>query len=266
MIKHTPFNCCLTFFLFSIVIILSSSCASRREKIYFNNLSDSIKFKAVAAVEFKEPIIQPDDILNISIETIDPQETLTLNQVNTVEAEGTLGNNSGGQQGIGYLVDKKGNVEIPLLGVIKIAGLTTEQARDTVRNVALRYNKQPTVQVRFSNFKITVLGEVSKPGSFIVPNEKISILDAIGMAGDLTIYGKRENVMLIRNSGAKKDVIRLDLTSSSLFQSPYFYLRQNDVIYVQMGKGRVAASNTASVQMLAIGATLLTLLVTILRK
>src|SRR5690606_2821737 len=119
--------------------------------------------------------------------------------------------------------------------------------------------RDPTVQVRFANYKVTVLGEVNQPATYTMPNEKVSLLDAIGMAGDLTIFGKRENVLLIRDQDGQKEFVRFNLNSTDIFASPYYYLKQNDVIYVEASKGRAAANNTALMQTISIISTVITL-------
>src|SRR5690606_18429708 len=137
------------------------------------------------------------------------------------------------------------------LGKVPVKGLTTYQARERIAVKAAEFYKEPTVEVRFANFKITVLGEVSRPATYTLPNEKVSVLDALGLAGDLTIYGKRENVLLVREHDGQKELVRLNLNDSGLFQSPYFYLRQNDVLYVEPGKAKAAANNAARTQTFA---------------
>jgi polysaccharide export outer membrane protein len=140
----------------------------------------------------------------------------------------------------GFLVNKEGYIEIPLLGRFYLAGLTTIQAEDSISKRASLYYKLPTVYVRFANFKVTVLGEVLRPGSYIVPNEKATIFDALGYAGDLTIFAKRENALLIRDSGNQTRLVRLNLNSKDIVKSDYFYLKQNDVIYVEPTKAKLA--------------------------
>lgn len=253
--------------------VLMSSCGSRQNIVYFSDL-DSSKVKQIAAAEFKEPVIQNDDILNITVQTLDISSTSTLNQTSGSSSGGggsTGGSASspsaakGGTDISGFLVDRNGNVEIPILGVIKLAGLTTTTAKDSIRAKAAKYYKDPTVQVRFANYKVTVLGEVARPASYTLPNEKVSVIDVLALAGDLTVYGKRDNVLLMRENGDKKDIVELNLNSSSLMSSPYFYLRQNDVLYVKPVKSKTAVTNTGRNQLLAIAVSLATLLVTILR-
>jgi len=255
-------NFCQSIVAFLIVITIFPSCVSTKQTVYFNDFADSVKVRDILKAEFKEPLIQVDDILGISVQTIDPVTNAALNQA--AAAAGGGSGSSGPSQS--FLVDEDGNVEVPVLGIIKLAGLTTKEARAVLRKEAGKYYNEPTVQVRFANFKVTLVGEVASPATYTVPNEKFSVLDAIGMAGDLTIYGKRENVMLIRDNGSERKVVRLDLTSSSLLHSPYFYLKQNDVIYVEPGKARIAANNSAGVQRLTIAMSVITLLITVLTR
>ncbi|HMI00880.1 MAG TPA: polysaccharide biosynthesis/export family protein [Pedobacter sp.] len=254
-----------TRFFVPVIIILSVfsliSCRTRVNAVYFSDL-DSSKVKQLVAAEFKEPLIQQDDVLSINVQTIDQSSSVALDQPITA-AYGASGVTT---PITGFLVDKSGNVEMPMLGVVKLAGLTTTEARELIRKKAATYYKEPTVQVRFANYKITILGEVAKPGSYTVPIERVSVLDAISMAGDLTIFGKRENVMLIRDNGSKKDVVRLNLNSSSLITSSYFYLKQNDILYVEPTKAKVTNANSPRTQLITIGVSIATLLVTILTR
>lgn len=266
MYKHIPnlkiFVLLTFFFLLSL-----SSCVVTKKSVYFNDLPlDSTA--VVSLAEFNEPAIQADDILSINIQTLDPAATASVNQVSAMPAVGASSASSVGNQVIsGFLVDKDGNVAIPMLGNIKLAGLTTYEARKLITEKASKYFNNPTVQVRFANFKITIIGEVARPATYTVPNEKVTLLDAIGLAGDLTIYGKRENVMLIRdNANGEKEFIRFNLNSYDTFKSPYFYLQQNDVIYVEPGKGKVAANNAARTQTFTIIGTVLSVLIVALTR
>jgi len=253
--------------LISFATLIFSSCVVTKKSVYFNDLPDSSKARSIIPADFKEPVIQPDDILSVTIQTIDPSTTLAVNQVSAMPAVGASSASPTGQQVItGFLVDKEGNIAMPMLGNIKLLGLTTYQARLRIQELASKYFKEPTVQVRFANYKITVIGEVAKPATYTVPNEKVTLLDAIGLAGDLTIYGKRENVLLVRDSEDKKEFVRFDLNSSDIFKSPYFYLKQNDVIYVEPGKGKVAATNAARTQTLTIIGSLLSVIIVALSR
>mgnify|MGYP003940926383 CR=1 FL=1 len=257
----------MTRFVYPLVFVgLLSSCVVTKKTVYFNNI-DTDSLKATALPQYHDPVIQPDDILSITIQTIDPASTAVVNQVSAIPAVGASSASTVGNQVItGFLVDKEGNVSIPMLGNIRLAGLTTYEARKLIAEHASRYFKDPTVQVRFANYKITVLGEVARPATYTVPNEKVTLLDAIGLAGDLTIYGKRENVLLIRDNGDEKEFVRLDLNSSATINSPYFYLKQNDVIYVEPGKGKVAATNAARTQTISIVSSIISVLIVALTR
>ncbi len=251
---------------FPLVLLLISSC-SVKKIVYFNDLpADTTRILKQAAA-FTEPVIQSDDILNITIQTLDPTTAAVANQSMAIQAVGaSSASNLGNQVISGFLVDKDGFVHMALIGKVEVKGLTTYQARERITALATQYYKDPTVQVRFANFKVTVLGEVTRPATYTVPNEKVTVLDALGLAGDLTIFGKRENVLLVRDQGKEKELVRLNLNDSDVFQSPYFYLRQNDVIYVEPGKGKAAANNAARTQTFAIIGSVLSVLIVALTR
>ena len=142
----------------------------------------------------------------------------------------------------GYLIDKDGMIDFPIIGKIKIAGLDRNEAIELLKNQLSVYIKKPIVNIRILNYKITVIGEVSKPGTFTIPNERITILEAIGIAGDLTITGKRNNVLIIRDIDGQKINFRVDLTKNELFKSPVYYLNQNDVVYVEPNRTKINSS------------------------
>lgn len=230
-----------------VALFFLNSCAVKNIP-YFQDLPvDSAKITKEAAA-FTEPVIQFDDILSITIQTIDPTTAAVANQAVSESAA----NGTSVQQITGFLVDKNGSIQIPMIGAVQVAGLTTYQARERILEQARQFYKEPTVHVRFANYKITVLGEVARPAAYTVPNEKVSVLDAIGMAGDLTIYGKRENVLLIREQNGQKELVRLNLNDSKLFQSPYYYLKQNDVLYIEPAESKAASRNAARTQTYAL--------------
>jgi polysaccharide export outer membrane protein len=250
-----------------LVICCLFSCSSTKNVPYFQNVIDSGESKLITNSIFTEPVIQPDDILSISLFTIDPSTSMIVNQFNSQAmvnniASGNLSNPSSS----GFLVDKNGEIQLSVIGRVKLLGLTTFQARDLIQSLASKVYNSPNVQVRFSNFKVTILGEVNRPATYTIPNEKLTVLDALGLAGDLTIFGKRENVLLIRDVKGEKYFSRLNLNSSDLFQSPYFYLRQNDVIYVEPNKGKAASLNTARTQTLALLGTALSVLIVLFSR
>jgi polysaccharide biosynthesis/export protein len=160
-------------------------------------------------------------------------------------------------------VNKQGMIELPVAGKINVGGLTTAEAKEAIRTKAMVYYKEPVVNVRIVNFKITVLGEVARPGAYIINGEKATILDALGQAGDMTIFGIRKNVVLSRHENGHQKMVRFDLNSTDIFDSPYFYLRQGDIVYVQPSKGKAAANDGAMLRTYTIISSTLSLLVVI---
>jgi len=249
--------------IIAVGALFLSSCASKRETVYLNDLSDSVPRHTIPMSKFVEPLIQKDDILSISIETLSPSTTSASMQSaggSTTSATPLQNPTSG------YLVDNNGEVQLPMIGKLKLTGLTTSQAKNMILEKAVIYLKDPVVQVRFVNFKITVLGEVNKPATYTVPSEKVSVLDVLGMAGDLTIFGRRENVMLIRDNEGVKDVVRLNLASSDFIKSPYFFLKQNDVLYVQPNDTKISTNNTANRQILTTVISLISVAVLLITR
>lgn len=243
------------------MITLSFSCVSNKKIAYFQDIQSVKQAKLDSAIAFTEPVIQPDDILSINIFTLNPQSGAIINQAASTPTLGGNTNSSLAAQSTGFLVDKNGEIELSLIGKLKVAGLTTYQARELIREKATDIYKQPNVQLRFANFKVSVLGEVNAPSAYTLPNEKVTILDALSLAGDLTIYGRRENVLIVRDNNGKKEFARLDLNSSNIFSSPFYYLKQNDVIYVEPNKRKVSASNSAQIQTIGVIASVISVIV-----
>ncbi len=251
-------------------ILNLASCSSSAKKVkYFQNIPDSGALADIPRIEYREPKIQVDDILTINVITLDPAALATINLGNVPSSStGSLTpasiSTTGSQVVAGYLVDKNGMVSIPVIGEVKVAGLTTAEARDAVSKAAKEYYKDASVIVRFANFKITVAGEVARPSVYIVPNEKVTLLDALGMAGDLTVFGKRDNVLLIRTlSDGTRELHRFNLNHADVLTSPYFYLKQNDYVYVQPSKGKAAATDASQTRTYAIVGSLLSVLIVI---
>lgn len=256
--------------IFSIAaLLLVASCTSTKNVPYFQDISLEAQSELSNTAKFTEPIIQTDDILSVSVFTIDPTSNMVVNQVGSQAistSAGSVSSLGATPPTSGFLVDKNGEIDLSLIGKIKVAGLTTFQARDLIKEKAAVVYTTPNVQVRFANFKVTVLGEVNRPASYVIPNEKVSVLDALGLAGDLTIFGRRENVMLIRDNAGKKEFARLNLNSKEIFNSPYYYLKQNDVLYVEPNKGKAASLNQARTQTYALVGSLLSVLVVLFTR
>lgn len=251
--------------------ILASSCTTNKKITYFQDTPDSLYLtpKNLAGAPYRDPQIQANDILQISILTLDPQVNNILASANSASFAVQPGSTSTATNTptvSGFLVDNNGYVELPVIGKIKVSGMSTAAARDSIHHQVALYYRDPVVNVRYANFNITVLGEVARPATYIVPSEKVSILDAIGMAGDLTIFGKRENVLLIRDSSGTKQMIRFDLNSTASLLSPYFYLRQGDVVYVEPAKSKVASTDANKAKNFTLLASGLSLLVVIFTR
>lgn len=224
--------------LLALTALVFCSCASSRKLVYFNEIKDTT-FLGIRPVE--EIRIVPNDILSISISSLSPEASALFNPDATMLTRATTITGANTERG-GYLVDPEGFVQLPVLGKIKAAGLTKDQLKDAITQPILEKKllKDPLVEIRFLNYEVTVLGEVGKPTVITVPSEKISLLKAIGLAGDLTIHGKRNNILLIREEDGNRITHRVDLTQPDFLTSPYYYLQPNDVVYVQPNKAKGA--------------------------
>lgn len=209
-----------------------TGCASREKIVYFQGDLNSIEEMAA----HYSPTIQPDDLLVVTISARDFEATKPFNQVNYYYQS----NNEVRLQN--YLVDEEGYIEYPVIGKVKLGGLTRSEAIAHMKNLLSEYIIDPGVTINISNFRITVLGEVGNPGTFTLSNERITVLEAIGLAGDLTINGVRNNVLVIREIEGVKTFHRLDLTSEEVFKSPAYYLMQNDVVYIEPNKAQINSS------------------------
>lgn len=221
MITKALIICCLLFLI---------SC-SPRNLTYLSDLKEQ-ETKEEPILNDVDPRIQPNDILDITITSLSAESNVMFNS--GIIQVGGAGNSSGASaKPVGYQVDRNGYVLIPVLGKVHLGGLTKEEAKEHLTSVLGKYARDPIVDMRYMNFKITVIGEVNNPSTFTVPHERINVLEALGLAGDLTPYGKRENVLIVREQDGKRITSRIDLNSKDVLNSPYFYLQQNDVIYVE---------------------------------
>lgn len=234
------------FLILSIATVILSSCGSTKNVAYLQN-SDYTDLSRSAYLY--DARIMPKDILTITVNTVNPEASAPFNltissEMNTSGGVSRL--NTGGRTLQTYLVDNNGCIEFPVVGTLEVGGLTKSGCEKLIHDKIQRYmnaEENPIVTVRMSNYKISVLGEVNRPGMFTVGNEKINIFEALAQAGDLTIYGVRDRVKLIReNARGQKDVYTLNLNDAEIINSPYYYLQQNDVIYVEPNK--VKAKNS----------------------
>lgn len=229
------------FILIVFNFMLFTSC-SKRNLTYFNDIGNSQDF-TITDDKFMAPKIIPGDLLEIIVTTINPESNLLFNY-GVVRDESRDANSTSNNAKIdGYLVDPNGEIDFPILGKVKVSGLDREEAKLSLKNQLSSLVVEPKVEVRFLNFRVTVIGEVTNPSSFIIDNERITVLEALGMAGDMTVHGLRDNVLLIRETGSGKTIHRFDMGDKALLSSPYYYLRQNDVIYVEADKNKLVQAS-----------------------
>ena len=236
MNKYKPI--CLLLILLAGVAALSS-CGSSKEVVYFQDLKpgeSEIKLPEVKAIT-----IRPEDKISIIVNSRDPQLTdlfnLPIMSRQLGQSMRSNGTSTGTSQGVSvYTVDTDGKIDFPVLGKIYVAGMKREEIAEHIKGELIKENlvKDPVVTVEFANLCISVLGEVNNPGRFSIDRDRLTILDALSMAGDLTIYGNRYKVMVLRQEGDTQRVYGIDLTSGNhIYSSPAYYLQQNDVVYVE---------------------------------
>jgi polysaccharide export outer membrane protein len=252
----------LNFFLFIVVIFSITSCVNTRKATYFNDTVDAVVIPNAADVTL--PVIQKNDILSIVISSLNEEASKPFNMGNNAGIS-TVTSAGGNQSALGYLVGTDGNIQLPTLGTMKVAGLTTKQVRDAITAILIEKKLllDPIVTIRHLNYEITVIGEVGRPAVINVPSEKISLLKAIGLAGDITVYGKKDNVLLIREISGKRTVKRIDLNSTDFLSSPYYYLQPNDVVYVETNKNKLASVSSVKQTLPIVLSALSVLLITL---
>jgi polysaccharide export outer membrane protein len=235
------------------------SCVSSKKIVYLNNLTDTTTAGLRNAQTIFETPIQKNDLLSIAIGGSNPEDLVTLNSGSGIIPGGA----AGATKGAGYLVEADGKIQLPFLGKVQAEGLTRLQLEDTLTNLFKDYTKNPVVNIKFLNYGYSVLGEVGRPGRFDMENERTTILDAMGLAGDLTVLGKRNNILVIREVNGQREFGRVDLLSKDIFKSPYFYLKTNDVVYVEPVRSKYSLRSGAP-QYIGIAAASITLLLTLL--
>ncbi|POY35795.1 sugar transporter [Solitalea longa] len=229
-----------------LLSVIATSCSSTENIAYFKDAGTQKSTQQ--AINNYVPKVQANDILSIEIASLSPEATEMFNPKSAAGNANSLEL----RQIDGYLVDKSGNVDLPVIGALKVDALTTDEVSDLVKSRLTNYLKDPTVKVKFLNFKISVMGEVARPNVYNVTNEKITITEALSMAGDVTIYGLRENVLLIREENGVRQFARINLNKTDVFTSPFYYLHKGDVIYVEPGPRKVYASENRTYQVLTI--------------
>ena len=226
-------------------------------------MQDVVPLKQQEIEQKYEVIIHGDDLLAIMVNSRDPELALPFNMP---MVSYQLGSNTGGQQRVlGYLVDTNGNIDFPILGEIHVEGLTRMQLTELIKNKLIEGDliKDPIVTVQFLNFKISVMGEVGRPGSFTISGDRITLLEALSMAGDLTIYGRRDRVAVIRENNGKRTILFHDLRSADIFDSPCYYLQQNDIVYVEPNKAKAGQSGINQNNTVGVWVSVVSLLTTV---
>lgn len=247
-------------YLVVCMAVFFTACTSTKKIIY---LQDVVPLKQQEIEQKYEVIIHGDDLLAIMVNSRDPELALPFNMP---MVSYQLGSNTGGQQRVlGYLVDTNGNIDFPILGEIHVEGLTRMQLTELIKNKLIEGDliKDPIVTVQFLNFKISVMGEVGRPGSFTISGDRITLLEALSMAGDLTIYGRRDRVGVIRENNGKRTILFHDLRSADIFNSPCYYLQQNDIVYVEPNKAKSGQSSINQNNSIGVWVSVISLLTTI---
>jgi polysaccharide export outer membrane protein len=226
-------------FLFTVLFF---SCTPRKELVYYQNIDSLVASNQSDSYEIK---IQPDDLLMIIVSAEDPESALPFNlsTVSVPSASGSIG----GQQSLQtYLVDTNGTIDFPVFGKLQVGGLSRTELMKLLETKIAKYIKNPIITIRRMNFKISVQGEVNSPGTYSMNTDRVTLIEAISMAKDLTIYGKRDNILIIREVNGVKSFNRVDITKADFINSPFYYLTQNDVVYVEPNKVRINGAAVGS--------------------
>lgn len=223
-------------FFFSLLLF---SCSSKKDVIYYQDI-DNKEFSSLESIN-SHPRIQINDILNISTAALNPESVLPFS-FNTGESSSVQPRQVELLKLTGYLVNSDGEINFPQLGKIKVEGKTTQEIQSLLEDKLSLYIKNPTVNVRILNFKFTIQGEIRQPGTYEIIEENMTLPQALGLAGDLTINGRRDNIMIYRQEGGQREVKRIDLTQSDWMNSDYFFIKPNDIIYVEPNNPKVKSA------------------------
>ena len=236
-------------------LIAMVSCTSYKKVPYLQN---STEIDTTVVSEFYDARIQPKDMLTITVSSEKPEAAIPFN-LTIPTAMSATGSRSLSSQPVlqTYLVDNDGCIDFPTLGKLQIAGMTKSEVEEMIKGrIKSNFTTEPIVTVRMANYKVTVLGEVNSPGVKTIANEKVNILEAVAMAGDLTIFGERDGVKLIReNADGTKKIVPLDLNDANIIYSPYYYLQQNDILYVEPNKAKARNSDVSGMTSMWFSAT-----------
>ena len=257
------FCCALIVIFFSFIL---SSCGSSRNYIYMQGQFDTAK---LSQIKVTDPIIQKSDLVSIIVYSDNPDVTKIYNQPIIMASSSTPTSSSGSSEtntgaglagssptASGYIVDENGNIEFQGLGIIHIEGLTRNQLKELLDSKLKEFLKNPYYNIRFLNNRFTMLGEVNHPGVFSIPNDHINLLEAIGLAGEMTFFGRRDNITVIREQNGKREFGRINLLKPEAIVSPYFYLQQNDIVIFEQNNKKVAASDQLTTRNISIATSI----------
>jgi polysaccharide export outer membrane protein len=258
-------------------VVVFSSCGDTRQLTYMQGKFDTARLSQVKPID---PTIQKGDLLSIIVFSDNPQATAIYNQsviaMNGQSGGGganSLGNSSGGGTGssaglttqasplsTGYLVDENGNIQFQGVGLLHVEGLTKTGLKELLNSKLKDFLNNPYYTIRFLNYRFTLLGEVNRPGVFSIPGESINIFEALGLAGDMTFFGRRDNVLIVRQTNGKREYARLDLTKPDIMISPFFSLQQNDIVYIEANRKKVVANDQVTARNVTIAASIVSTL------
>lgn len=249
------------------VVVINSSCGNIKNLQYLQGSFDTAR---LSKVQIPEPIVQKGDLLGITVYSDDPLATAAVTrQSGGAPMTFSVENSSTSSQAAaatGYLVNQQGDFQLYKLGLIHAEGLTKEQLADTLEYLYTKKDllKNPYVEVRFLNYKVTVIGEVNRPGLLTVPTDKLNAFEAIGLAGDITVYGRRDNVLVVREVNGVRQFGKMNLKDPNVFLSPYYYLQQNDMVFVDVAKNKSFVNNQNAFQTISIGASIVSVVIVII--
>jgi polysaccharide export outer membrane protein len=253
----------------SCFAFLMSGCLTYKQIVNFQDGEDLNIGRIDTILNTIDLRVKKDDVIQVIVNSYEQD---IANKFNIIDMQGLMqgsrstGGGSSVTEPIGYRVDSKGNIDMPILGLVNIEGLTVEEVRSAIHALIGKtgYLKEFSVQIRFLTFRLTILGEVNNPGVYTIPNTKINVLEALGLASDVTVFSNRDNILVIRESDGIRSYGRIDLKSKSIFNSEFFYLQPNDVVYVEPHQSRILATPDPITRyvgtLIALG-TLITLLI-----
>ena len=233
---------------FLLLLIAVSSCMTKKEMVYLQNPNYKETVPTTHDTKFAVYKLQPNDVLSIKVLSVEPDMANLFNIINPTNAFGM--SDAGSMYLSGYTIDNEGYINLPTVGKLKVAGLTTAQTQELIQRNLNRYITDATVVAKLISFKISVLGDVRSPGYYYIYNDRANLFEGLGMAGDLTQGANRKNLKLIRQKGNQSEVVLLDLTDPNLVQSPYYYLMPNDVLYVEPRNTQLKRENLVVVSVM----------------